>query len=87
MAKLIDRKLRMSAVYLFIAAALSFVGIIHSASPDGNMYLPWHLAAPASRIPYQFSMAYVVLALMFFALSFTKESQALAPEKSLGGLA
>ena len=87
MAKLIDRKLRMSAVYLFIAAALSFVGIIHSASPDGNMYLPWHLAAPASRIPYQFSMAYVVLALMFFALSFTKECRALAPEKSLGGLA
>jgi adenine/guanine/hypoxanthine permease len=78
-AKLIDRKLKTSAVYLFILAALSFVGIIHSATPDGYMYLPWNLSGVARQIPYQFALAYVVLALMLFGLSFTKESREPAP--------
>ena len=86
MAKLIDRKLKTSAIYLFVLAALSFVGIIHSASPDGNMYLPWNLTGLAKQIPYQFSMAYVVLALMLFALSFSKESREPVPEKIAHGL-
>ncbi|MDD5629855.1 MAG: hypothetical protein PHU21_12370, partial [Elusimicrobia bacterium] len=86
MAKLIDRKLKTSAVYLFILAALSFVGIIHSASPDGNMYLPWNLTGLAAQIPYQFALAYVVLALMLFGLSFTKESREPVPEKIAHGL-
>jgi AGZA family xanthine/uracil permease-like MFS transporter len=86
MAKLIDRKLKTSAVYLFILAALSFVGIVHSASPDGNMYLPWHLTGLARQIPYQFSLAYVVLALMLFGLSLTKESRQPVPEKIARGL-
>lgn len=30
---------------------------------------------PARRIPYQFGMGYVILAMMMFALSFTKESR------------
>jgi AGZA family xanthine/uracil permease-like MFS transporter len=86
MAKLIDRKLKTSALYLFILAALSFVGIIHSASPDGNMYLPWNLTGLARQIPYQFTMAYVVLALMLFSLSFTKESREPVPERIAHGL-
>ena len=85
-AKLIDRKLKISAVYLFVLAALSFVGIIHSASPDGNMYLPWNLSGLARQVPYQFTLAYVVLALMLFALSYTKESREPIPEKIAHGL-
>ncbi len=74
-AKLIDRKLRTSAVYLLILAALSFFGIIHSALPEGTMYLPWTLIAPFQQVPYQFASAYAILALLLTALSFTPESR------------
>jgi len=76
LAELIDRKLKRSALYLAILALFSFFGVIHSASPDGNMYLPWSLTSPLVRaIPYQFSLAYLVLALLLVALSFSKESK------------
>lgn len=75
MAKLIDRQVRTAAFYILCCAALTFFGIIHSAIPDGNMYLPWTLGDVARQIPYQFTAGYVVLALLLFALSFSKESK------------
>ena len=39
-AELIDRKLMKSAAYVLTLAVLTFFGIIHSATPDGNMYVP-----------------------------------------------
>jgi adenine/guanine/hypoxanthine permease len=72
---LIDRKLRSSAVYLVVLAVLAFFGVIHSAMPDGVMYLPWTLDGLAKQIPYQFTMAYLVLAVFFVAMSYTKESR------------
>ncbi len=72
LAELIDRKLRKSAVYLFILAGLAFVGIIHSASPDGNMYLPWELTGMARQIPYQFATAYLILGGLFLLFSLRK---------------
>ncbi len=80
LAELIDRRLRRSAIYLGILALFSFFGVIHSASPDGNMYLPWHLTAPLQRaIPYQFTLAYVVFAAILVLLSFSKESREAPP--------
>jgi hypothetical protein len=43
--------------------------------PDGMMYLPWNLTGMARQVPYQFAAAYIALAGLFFALSFTKESK------------
>lgn len=80
LAEMIDRRLRISALYLGILAFLTFFGIIHSASPDGNMYLPWTLQGMAQKVPYQFALSYVVLALMMLGLSFTKESKEAPPE-------
>ncbi|MFH1223385.1 MAG: hypothetical protein V1647_03470 [Pseudomonadota bacterium] len=74
-AALIDKKLRQSVIYLLVLAGFTFFGVIHSAMPDGNMYFPWNLTGIAKAIPYQFSLAYVVLAVMIFFLSFTKASQ------------
>ena len=74
LAELIDRKLRRSATFLVVLAVLAFFGIIHSAMPDGVMYLPWTLDGLVKQIPYQFSAAYLVLAAFFFAMSWTKES-------------
>ncbi len=74
-AKLIDRKLKQASIYLLITAAFTFFGVIHSASPDGNMYLPWQLSGVSQQIPYQFTAAYVVLAAMLFFLSYTRQSK------------
>lgn len=75
LAELIDRHLKRSSAYLLILAVLSFFGIVHSASPDGVMYLPWNLAGLAQKIPYQFTSAYLVLSIMLLIFSFTKESR------------
>ncbi|MGV8121895.1 MAG: hypothetical protein AB2L14_19210 [Candidatus Xenobiia bacterium LiM19] len=75
LAELINRRLKQSAIYLFIMALLSFFGIIHSSALSGDMYAPWTLTGPAQLVPYQFATAYAVLGLMFIALSFTKESK------------
>jgi AGZA family xanthine/uracil permease-like MFS transporter len=74
-AEMIDRRLKAAALYLGVCSAFSFFGIIHSAVPDGNMYLPWSLPCPANQVPLQFASAYAVLAGMIFLLSFTKESR------------
>jgi AGZA family xanthine/uracil permease-like MFS transporter len=79
LAELIDRHLKRSALYLGILASLSFFGIIHSASPDGVMYLPWKLTGLLQQIPYQFALAYGVLAGLLLILSRTKESREPVP--------
>jgi AGZA family xanthine/uracil permease-like MFS transporter len=79
-AKLIDRELKTASFYLLLCAGLTFFGVIHSALPEGNMYLPWLLPDMARRIPYQFTAGYLVLALMMAALSYTKSSREPAPE-------
>jgi AGZA family xanthine/uracil permease-like MFS transporter len=80
LAELIDRRLKVSAIYLFLLAVLTFFGVIHSASPDGVMYLPWTLQGMAQKIPYQFALAYVVFALMLLLFALTKESREPIPE-------
>jgi AGZA family xanthine/uracil permease-like MFS transporter len=74
-AEMIDRRLKMSAVYLGILAVFTFFGIVHSATPEGSMYLPWHLAGLSRAIPYQFAAGYAALAVMLVALSFTAGSK------------
>jgi AGZA family xanthine/uracil permease-like MFS transporter len=80
LAELIDRRLPRSALYLGILALFTFFGVVHSASPDGNMYLPWTLADPRMRtIPYQFGVGYLVLAVLFLLLGLTRESREAPP--------
>lgn len=75
LAELVDRHLKISALYLVILAFFSYFGIIHSAMPDGSMYLPWKLSGLVQQVPYQFALAYLSLAAIFFALSYTRESK------------
>ncbi|MGA9408027.1 MAG: hypothetical protein WBW71_12920, partial [Bacteroidota bacterium] len=79
LAELIDRHLKKSSLYLFILAVLTFFGVVHSASPDGMMYLPWNLGGMAQKIPYQFALAYLVFSIMLLLFSFTKESREAMP--------
>jgi AGZA family xanthine/uracil permease-like MFS transporter len=80
LAEMINRRLRICSVYLIILAILTFFGIVHSASPDANVYLPWSLTETARQIPYQFGQSYLVLAVMMFLLSFTTGSKEPSPE-------
>lgn len=68
--KLIDGCVRTAALYVLVCAAMAYFGLIHSAAPDGNLYLPWNLAESARRIPNQFSGAYLALAFLLLLLSF-----------------
>jgi AGZA family xanthine/uracil permease-like MFS transporter len=74
LAELINRRLKICSVYLGILAGMTFFGIVHSSSPDANVYLPWTLTGAAREIPYQFAQAYLALAVLMFGLSFSKES-------------
>jgi adenine/guanine/hypoxanthine permease len=76
LAEMIDRRLRRSALYLAILAAFSYFGVVHSALPEGSLYLPWTLARPLERaIPQQFALGYLVLAALMLVFSFTRESR------------
>lgn len=84
MAELLDRRLVRSAIYLFILAGLSFVGIVHSVDTSGAMYLrPWDLPTGATRIPTEFASAYALLGMLFLGLSLTSESK--EPPSEHGG--
>lgn len=74
LAELIDRRLRTAALYLAILAVLSFFGIVHSALPDGLMYLPWTIDGLAREVPYQFSLGYLLLGGLILALSMRIQS-------------
>jgi len=74
-AKLIDKQLRAASVFLVITAFFTFFGIIHSAIPEGSMYFPWQLPSQLAVVPYQFTAAYLLLALMFLIFSFSKEAR------------
>jgi adenine/guanine/hypoxanthine permease len=85
LAEMIDRRLVRSVLYLGILTVFTWFGVIHSSSPDGNVYLPWTLAEPLQRaIPYQFALGYLVLAVLLLLLSRTKESRE-APPPDLAG--
>jgi AGZA family xanthine/uracil permease-like MFS transporter len=83
LAEMIDRRLRRAALYLGILAVFTFFGVVHSASPDGTMYLPWHLAGLERAVPYQFGLAYAVFAALLLLLSLSKTSR----EPAAGGAA
>jgi len=74
LAELIDRHLKRSSAYLLILAVLSFFGIVHSASPDGMMYLPWNLIGIAQKFHTSSLRPILFFQLCCFVFSFTKES-------------
>ena len=74
-ATMIDRKLKQTSIYLIILSVFTFFGLIHSAIPEGNMYFPWTLRWELARVPYQFATGYLILAVMMFMFSYTKESK------------
>jgi adenine/guanine/hypoxanthine permease len=82
LAELIDRRLRKGVLYLLLCALFSFLGVIHSSAPDGNMYFPWRIEDTFQRaIPFQFGLAYLVLAGVILVLSLISTPQERFPEE------
>lgn len=71
---LIDGRTGRAALVLLIGALLSAFGIIHSAQPDGGVYLPWALQGLSHSIMGQFVAAYVVLAVILLLLSLQRRT-------------
>lgn len=69
LSELIDRHFGRSCVYLLICSALSLVGVIHSPFLNGDMFLPWRIHGIPQQIAIQFSIAYLLTALIIFLLS------------------
>ncbi|HEY0333758.1 MAG TPA: hypothetical protein VGC74_08625 [Stenotrophomonas sp.] len=75
-AAMIDGRLRRASGVLLVAAGLALFGLIHSVDPRGGIYLPWQLEGLARTISWQFVGAYVALAAVLGALSFTSGAPA-----------
>jgi adenine/guanine/hypoxanthine permease len=80
LVEMINRRLRICAIYLGILGALTFFGIIHSAVPGSDIYLPWSLDDNLRRIPYQFALAYFTAAGIVLLLSFTRAASQVVDE-------
>jgi len=73
---LLDGRMRLAALVLFVAAAATSFGVIHSVDPRGGIYQPWELQGLRARLAFQFSMAYVALAIALLLLSLQKSKPA-----------
>jgi adenine/guanine/hypoxanthine permease len=71
LAELIDRRLKRASVYLLILSIFAFFGIVNSANLNGSLYLPWNLTGVEASVMSTFAFGYLILAIMFFFLSFT----------------
>ena len=73
-AFVIDRQLMRSAFVLFLSAALSLFGIIHSVLPNSAIYFPWQLEVSdlqVAELPYRLAAGYLLagLTILAFALA------------------
>jgi len=67
LADLIDGKLRSASVYLFTCVLCTVFGLMHSVTPSGELYLPWH---HGSDIVWQIALGYALVGAGVFAASF-----------------
>ncbi|HEY9130364.1 MAG TPA: hypothetical protein VIM98_01300 [Dyella sp.] len=66
---LIDGRVARAAGIVLLGALLTSVGLMHSATLAGSVYLPWQLDAGAQAMVWQFAGAYLALALILLLLS------------------
>ena len=71
LAMMIDKRSRMAALFLGVAAVMAFCGVIHSPLPDEQVGLPWHILAKvpegmakavACQTPWHWAGAYLLSA-------------------------
>jgi AGZA family xanthine/uracil permease-like MFS transporter len=73
---LIDGRTARAAGIVLLGALLTSVGLIHSVTVAGGIYLPWRLDANAQGMVWQFTGAYLALALVLLMLSMQRVDDA-----------
>ena len=68
-AFMIDRQIGAAAATFAACAPLALFGFIHSITPTGGIYLPWHTG---STLPYHWAAAYFGFAAILLLLARTK---------------
>ncbi len=77
LAMMIDGRTRMAAVFMLVAAAMAFCGMIHSPLPDEQVGLPWDVLAKmpegmreavACQTPWHWTAAYLLSAALLGVL-------------------
>ncbi|HEY6837778.1 MAG TPA: MFS transporter [Geobacteraceae bacterium] len=64
-ASLLDHAMRRAALFLVVAAAATFCGVIHSPLPSGALFFPW---SPPDPIVWHLAGGYIAMALVFLGL-------------------
>ena len=73
-AKIIDRRFFSASIYFALGGMLVLFGVMHSPLEGDKMFLPWELSnaeifsAAAKNVVVQFAIAYLVMAVLLFAL-------------------
>ena len=67
LAAMIDRKLRVAAICMAVAAVLSLFGIMHSPFPGAAMFFVWDLDAAVRETPLSYAAGYLLIALMMIS--------------------
>jgi AGZA family xanthine/uracil permease-like MFS transporter len=70
LAELIDGKSFRAAVYALLCAIFTLFGLIHSAAPSGEIYLPWNISNP---LTWQISLGYGLIAIFLFAAGIRRD--------------
>ena len=68
-ALIIDRKLLRAALFVFLTGLMTLFGVVHSAAPAGDLYVPWQASYPP--VALHWAAGYFLLAGLLAALSRT----------------
>lgn len=71
-ALIIDRAFLRAAGFIAVAGVLTLFGFIHSAAPNGALYLPWKAPSPMAM---QWAAGYFAFALLIALLSLTRSAR------------
>jgi AGZA family xanthine/uracil permease-like MFS transporter len=71
-AELIDRRFRISALYLATGALFCLFGVIHSPAAQGTFVLPWR---SGTTLPWHFAAAYLVAAFAIAGSRFLRQHE------------
>lgn len=69
LAAIIDRRLRVAAVYFAVAAVFALFGVIHSPLAGSPIFWPWQLAAEVRHVPMTFAAGYGIVGAMLWGWS------------------
>src|SRR5205823_354201 len=79
LAAIIDRRLSWAAAFFLVASVCALFGVIHSPAPGSPLFLPWRLEAANQPAVCQYTLGYLLVAVMLFVWGGFLKSQGMRP--------